>query len=100
MVGCGHEEILYIVILNGGHSLDSLASAVLSLEVIDAHPLYIAESGHRYNGILMRNHLFIGDIIDIITEVCMSLITVFISSLSDFLLDHTQKKSFICKYRS
>ena len=48
----------------------------------------------------MRNHLFIGDIIDIIAEVGMSLITVFICGFGDFFFDHTKEKSLICKYCS
>ena len=45
----------------------------------------------------MRDHLFIGDIIDIIAEVSMSLITVFICGFGDLLFDHTEKESLICK---
>ena len=34
MMGCGHQQILDIILLNGLHALDSLAAAVLALEII------------------------------------------------------------------
>ena len=46
MVRC-HEKILDEVLIDGLHSLDSLSTAVLALEIVHGHSLDVSKIGHR-----------------------------------------------------
>lgn len=52
MVG-GHEQVLDIILLNGLHPLDALASAVLASEIIHIHTLDVPQMGHGNDGVLV-----------------------------------------------
>ena len=95
MVG-GHEQILDIVFLNGLHSLDALAAAVLASEIVHIHPLDVSKMGHGNHRILIRNQIFHGYIV-IVSNGSTPVIPVFIRDDLDFLLDYGQELFHICQ---
>ena len=90
-MGCRHEKVLNIILLNGLHSLDALAAPVLGLEIIHRHALDIAKTGHGNYGIIPRNQILHIDIINVKSDLTSSVITVLFSSNHHFLFDHAKK---------
>ena len=99
MMGCGHQQIFDIIFLNSLHALDSLAAAVLALEIIAGHSLNIAKIGHGHNDIVIRDQILRRHIVFIISDGGTAVISVFISDEGDLLLDNTQKFLLICQNR-
>ena len=98
-MGCGHQKILNIVLIDSLHSLDSLAAAVLALEIVAGHSLNIAKIGHGHNDIIIRDQILRRHIIFVISDGGPTVISVFISNEGDLLLDNTQKLLLICQNR-
>ena len=92
-----HKQIFNIVFFDGLHTLDTLATAILSLKIVNRHSLDITEIGSGNNGISSWNQVFYIDIIFIVADFTSSVVTEFISNQSDFFLDYAQQKFFICK---
>ena len=98
-MGGGHQQIGDEVLLDGLHSLNSLAAAVLGFEIINGHTLDIAQIGHGNYGIVPGDHILHGNIILIIADAAPSVVTVFQGGYLDFLTDNTQQQLLICKDR-
>ena len=90
MVGGCHKHFHDIIILNGLHSLNSLASTVLAFEIIGSHALDIANFCHGNDRIGFRNQIFHGNIKLIKSDGCSSLISVFITDHKDLFFDHAK----------
>ena len=55
MVGSSHHQILNVILIDGLHTLDSLAATVLAFEIIRGHTLDITKFCHGYNRIFNRD---------------------------------------------
>ena len=55
MMGCGHEHLNNIIILNGFHSLNAFTTTILGFEIIGAHTLDISHFCHSDYRICLRN---------------------------------------------
>ena len=75
-MGSGHQKIRNEVVLNGLHSLDSLATAVLCLEIVHGHPFDISEVCHGDDGVLSGNHILHADINLVIADLASSVVAV------------------------
>ena len=98
-MGRRHKNILDIIVLDRGHSLDSLPAAVLGFEIIDRHPLYITEIRHSDHRILVRNQILHSKIRLIITDGGSSLIAVLIRNNVDLFPDYAKQQLFIRQNR-
>ena len=87
----GLNQLHNVVILDGLHSLDSLASAVLGPEIVSGHALDIAKLGESNDGMRNRDQVLGADIIIVKTDLCAAVITVLVGDLLHFLLHHGQK---------
>ena len=97
MVGIGHQKLIDIIVLDGFHSLDPMASPMLALEIIKAHTLDIAELRHRDHGIRTRDQILIIDLRIIEANRGSSFIPVLIRNLRKLLPDNAEKLLFIGK---
>ena len=97
MMGCGHQQIFDIIFLDGLHSLDSLAAAILALEIIAGHSLNIAKIGHGHNNIIIRDQILRRHIVFIISDGGPAVISVFISDEGELFFDNAKKFLFICQ---
>ena len=97
MVGGGHKQLFDVIVVNGLHSLDALAAAVLRTEIICAHTFDVTQFCHGNNRIGNRDQIFHGNIILVISDGSSSLIAVFCGNLKDLFTDHTEKQFLICK---
>ena len=61
VMGRGHEKIFDKIIIDSGHSLDTLAAAPLGTEIIYSHSLDVSETGHGKNCIFKWYKLLITD---------------------------------------
>ena len=95
-----HEQLLNVIFIQFLHSLDSLASTVLTLEIIHRHPFDISHLCHGDHNIFFRNHIFHGNIELIIADTCSAVIAVLVGNDQDFFLDHTEKQFPVCKDRT
>ena len=98
-MGGGHQKIRDKIVLNGLHSLDSLAAAILCLEIVHGHPFDISEVCHGDDGVLSGNHILHADVNLIIADLASSVVAVFDADDGDFLPDHSEQKLFIRKDR-
>ena len=94
--GC-HKHFHDIIILNGLHSLNSLASTVLAFEIIGSHTLDIANFCHGNDRIGFRNQIFHGNIKLIVSDLGSSVIAIFICNFQNFCADNCKKLFFIWK---
>ena len=94
---CSHEKICYIVSVNSTDTLDSVTASVLSLEVINSHSLDITKRCKSDYCIYIRDEVFIFEFSLIMSDLCLSVIAVFISDLCDFFFDNTKKEIVISK---
>ena len=92
MMGCSHQQLFNIIVLNGLHTLDSSAATVLTAEVINRHTLDVTKLGHCDHGILSRDQILCGNIVYIVSDGSLSVIAVFFCNSEDLLADHTEKK--------
>ena len=99
MVVRRHEEVFDIIILNGLHSLDSLATAVLGLKIVHRHALDIAKLRHGNDRILVRNHILDGNVEFVISNLTSSVIPIFDSDDLNLFLDDAKQELFIRKNR-
>ena len=88
MVGGRHEKIFNIIFLNGLHTFDSLTTTILGFKIINSHTFDITQTGHGDNGIFVGNQILHIDIIDIITDLTATIITVFICNFRNFFLNN------------
>ena len=51
----GQDQILDIILIDGLHTLDSFAAAVLALEIVLGHSLDIAKLSHGNDGLIVWN---------------------------------------------
>ena len=93
----GHQKIFNIIFFDRLHSFDTFTAAILSLEIINSHPLDISQACHGNNSIFFRNKVFICKIRIIKSDFCSSLITVLIRNFKNFRFDNSEKKLFIGK---
>ena len=83
----GHNQIFDEIFLDGLHSLDTLAAAVLTLKVIHRHSLDISKICHSNNGVLVRNQILHGHVKLVKSDGCSSVVTVFVGYHDDFFFD-------------
>ena len=93
------EQFSDIVVLQGLHSLDSLATAVLTLERIHAHAFDVSEICHGDHNIFSRDQILHGDIKLIIADPCSSVVAIFFGNGKYFFFDHSEKKLAVCEDR-
>ena len=89
MMSRRHQQILNVILIDGLHSLDTSAAAVLCFEIIYGHTFDITETGHGNNSIFPRNQILHGDIQFVITDLTASVIAVFFSDSTHFCLNNT-----------
>ena len=97
-MGICKEYFIYYIVVDGVHSLDTLAASVLYLEGILWHSLDISELCHGDNYLFSLDKLFICYIIRVSCDRCSSLITVLVSYRCKLSLDDSEKLVLICKY--
>ena len=89
MMSRRHQQILNVILIDGLHSLDTSAAAVLCFEIIYGHTLDITKAGHSDDSILPRDQILHGNIQFIITDLTASVIAVFLSDSTHFCLNNT-----------
>ena len=89
-----HEELFDEIIVYYRHALDSLAAAVLRLEIVGCHSLDVAESGHSNNGVVIGNQIFCGNIV-VKADRGLALVTVFIADGRSLVADYGKKDILI-----
>src|SRR5699024_7144082 len=94
---CSDEKFSYKVIFQSLHTLDAFASAVLALESIHAHSLYISHICDCDHNIFSRDKILHRYIELIISDMCSSVISVFFGNNKDFFFDNTEKEFAVCK---
>ena len=97
MMGGRHKQILDVIILQCLHTLDALASAVLALEVVRSHSLNISKFGHCDHCILSRNQILCRNIVYIISDRSLSVVSVFLCNCKNFFPNHAKKKTSVRK---
>ena len=91
MVGRRHQKIFNVIFLDGLHSLDTFASAVLRLEIINRHALNITKARHGNHGVIFRNQILHIDIVDIISDLTPSFVAILLGCDKHFTFDHTEE---------
>ena len=97
MVRCRHQKFLDVIVINGLHSLDSLAPAVLRTEIVKAHTLDISKLRHGNDGIGNRNQILHGNIIFVKTDGCSSVIPVLVGDQKNLLTDDAEQLFLVGK---
>ena len=97
MVGSGHHQILNVILIDGLHTLDSLAATVLAFEIIRGHTLDITQIGHGNNHVLLRNQILHGQIKFVKADAGPAIVAVFICNYGNLFLDDAQQLFLICQ---
>ena len=92
-----HQQFFDVVIFDGLHTLDALATAVLSLEIVNTHTFNITKFCHGDHNIFTRDQIFCRNIIHIKSNGSSSLITILICDFHDLCFDHAKQKIFVCQ---
>ena len=96
MSGC-HQKLIYIIIFYSLNTFDTSSATVLAAEIIHGHSFDISFFCHGYHGILPGNHILSRNIVNIITDFCFSLITVFFSDRRNFFTNYPKQHIMIPK---
>ena len=94
-----HKHLRNIIILDGLHSLDSLATTVLTLEIVGTHTLDVTNLCHCDDIVGLRNQIFHRNIKFIVSDLGSSVIAIFISDCKNFGTDNCEKLFLIGKNR-
>ena len=97
MMSGSHQEFFNIIILQSLHTLNSTAASVLASEIIHCHSLDISTFGHCYHCIFSWNQILCRNIIHIITNGSLSVISIFLGNCQDFFSDYSEKEISVCK---
>ena len=97
MMGACHQKVLNIVIIQSGHSFNSLTAPVLAAEIINRHSFDITKLCHGNDGIFFFNQIFDGDFIIINADRCSPVIAVFITNHGNLITNHAEKTLFIAE---
>ena len=92
-----HQQFFDVVVFDGLHTLDALATAVLSLEIVNTHTFNITKFCHGDHNIFTRDQIFCRNIIHIKSNGSSSLITILICDFHDLCFDHAKQKIFVCQ---
>ena len=96
---CRHEEILDVIIFNRLHSLNAASATVLRTEIIRRHPLHVTDICHRDHGIFIRDQIFHGNVILIVSDGGTTVIAVLVSDQLNLFTDDAKQLFLICKDR-
>ena len=95
-----HQQVIQIILIDGGHAADSLSAAVLALEIIGGHSLDVTQVGHGDDHVIIRNHILFVDLVLIPADACSSVIAVAVFYFGDLFADHAEKQLLIAENRS
>ena len=87
----GQDQLFNVIIIQSLHSLDALATTVLTLKIISGHTFDITKLRHSDDHFFLRNQILHRNIKFIISDGCSSWIRIFISDLFQFLLNYAKK---------
>ena len=88
-----HQQVFDVILIQRLHALDALAAAVLTLEVVHAHALDVAEIRHGDHGRLIRNQILHGKFafLIVVADLCAAVIAVLLADDQDLLLDDKEE---------
>ena len=91
MMGSGHQQLFNVIILNGLHSLDSLASTALAAEIVHGHSLDVSQLGHSNDHVLPGDQILHGKVKFIVSDGSSSVIPVFVGNCQNLFSDDSQQ---------
>ena len=93
----GHDQIFDVVLLDGLHAFDSLASPVLALEIVRRHPLNVSQTGHGHYRVVIGDQIFHRHVKLIKSDGSPPVIPVLVGDQTDLFSDNSQKFFLVCQ---
>ena len=96
-MGRRHQKLLNIVVFDGLHTLDSLATTVLATEIVYRHTFDIAQFCHGNNRVFAWNQILHRDIEFVKTDRGSSVIAILFGYSQNLSADHAKKNLSVCE---